>query len=145
MEVGRYSDVYAFGKLCVEMLFGHLEPQDDDWEDLPEPWRGRWRRLIGGCLRRDVAGPKARHAGFDVVLAEMRGWDAKVIEVPVVVPPVVVPVPPPPRVVVVPTVVPPKPKTPEAGDVLTVAIPAYVPPPPPDGSPRELTLRWKVK
>ena len=138
VEVGRYSDVYAFGKSCLEMLFGHLDVQDDDWHDIPEPWRGRWRKLIGGCLRREVAGPKARHAGFDVVLAEMRGWDAKVVEVPVVVP-----VPTPAPVVVVPPP-PPRAKTPEAGDVLSVAIPAYVPPAPPDGSPRELTVRWKA-
>jgi serine/threonine protein kinase len=51
VALGRYSDVYAFGKTCQELLFGHTEPQDEDWADLPEPWGGRWRKLLGGCVR----------------------------------------------------------------------------------------------
>ncbi len=132
-EVGRYSDVYSFGKLCVEMLFGHLEPGEEEWEDVPEPWRDRWRKLIGSCLRREVTGPRARHAGFDAVLAEIRGWEAKVVEpqapkvetLPVVVPAAMQVVPPTPKGVP-PIVVPspkavPQPTTPKEVPAATVA------------------------
>jgi serine/threonine protein kinase len=51
VPLGRYSDTYAFGKTCQELLFGHTEPQDEDWNDLPQPWGERWRKLLGACLR----------------------------------------------------------------------------------------------
>jgi hypothetical protein len=80
---GPHSDVYAFGKTCLELLFGHTEVLTEDWADQPEPWRGRWEKLLTACVRVRLDGPRRRLPGFAAVLEELAGWGATPAEIPV--------------------------------------------------------------
>ena len=44
--VGPYSDVYAFGKTCLDLLFGTTEPKSFDWKKLPVAYRDRLQELL---------------------------------------------------------------------------------------------------
>jgi serine/threonine protein kinase len=45
-DVGPYSDVYAFGKTCFDLLFGTTEPKAMHWRKLPEEYRDRVQELL---------------------------------------------------------------------------------------------------
>ena len=86
VAVGPYSDVYAFGKTCIECLFGHSQAQDDDWEELPEEYRAGARKLFNRCVRYPLDGKNPRFADFAPViegLAEMVGGKPPVPPKPV--------------------------------------------------------------
>ncbi len=76
VDVGPYSDVYAFGKTFLELLFGHTQPQDDEWEIVHESIRQPAKKLFSGCVRHDVIGKYARLAGFEPVLAALGKFEA---------------------------------------------------------------------
>ena len=65
VPVGAYSDVYGFGKTCYYALLKDPDPDHEDTEDLPEPWRSS-----GKCTRKDVA---KRSPDFAAVLASLIG------------------------------------------------------------------------
>src|SRR5262249_39074471 len=44
-SVGPYSDVYGFGRTCAYALLGTPDPDDEEKEGLPEPWR----TLVRNC------------------------------------------------------------------------------------------------
>ncbi len=75
VEVGPYSDVYAFGKTCLDVLFGHTQPDDEEWGDLPEPSRGGLKKLLGLCVRHSPSGKFPRLAGFAPVLSALAELD----------------------------------------------------------------------
>jgi len=110
MAVGPYSDVYAFGKLCLYMLFKTTEPKDRHWKTLPAEARDGLRELLEKCTEHL---PGDRHPSFDLVV---QGLEALSHPAP--------PPPPPP---------PPPPVKPQrkAGDVYTNSLGmkfAWIPP-----------------
>ncbi|MFO0850302.1 MAG: protein kinase, partial [Gemmataceae bacterium] len=54
--IGPYSDVYAWGMTFKDVLFGHLQAGDDEWEvdEIPEPYRLTFKRLFAQCVKRDI-------------------------------------------------------------------------------------------
>ncbi len=64
--VGPYSDVYAFGKTCLDLLFGTTEPKSFDWAEIPEAYRKRVQDLLE---RATVDNLKRRWPNFEPVLA----------------------------------------------------------------------------
>ena len=46
---GRYTDVFAFGRTCIECLFGTTNAQEGHWRKLPEAIREPVRLLFGHC------------------------------------------------------------------------------------------------
>ena len=47
---GRYTDVFAFGRTCIESLFGTTNPQEGHWRKLPDAIREPVRLLFGRCV-----------------------------------------------------------------------------------------------
>jgi serine/threonine protein kinase len=88
VSVGPYSDVYGFGKTCLDALFRTTEVVSDHWEELADPRRDAVRKLLEKCIVTDL---KRRHGSFEPVLAELDKLTGK--PVPVAPPP---PPPPPP-------------------------------------------------
>ncbi len=76
VEVGPYSDVYAFGKTCHELLFGHTNPQDEEWEVVPEPIRPLVKKLFSNCVRHALSGKYPRFLTFEPAIAELTALDA---------------------------------------------------------------------
>jgi len=74
--VGPYSDVYSFGKMCFEALFGHTEPGLDELGELPADFA----KLLSKCVAYQ---PTKRFADFGTVLDGLRGKP-----VPKTVPPI---------------------------------------------------------
>jgi len=62
VAVGKYSDVFGFGKTCYYALFGTYNPDDEDKDKLPE----LWRKLLRHCTRHDAT---KRLQDFVMVLA----------------------------------------------------------------------------
>ena len=80
--VGPYSDVYAFGKTCLDLLFGTTEPKSFDWAEVPEAYRKRVQDLLE---RATVDNLKRRWPNFEPVLAglaELLGETAAVVAPP---------------------------------------------------------------
>jgi formylglycine-generating enzyme required for sulfatase activity len=75
VPVGPYSDVYAFGKTCLDVLFGHTQPDDDEWGELEEPYRSGLKKLLGQCVRPALAGKFPRLGGFEPVLKALADLD----------------------------------------------------------------------
>ncbi len=74
--LGKYSDVYTFGKTCCEALFGTTEPKSWDYEGLPPAYRP-----LGRLLERCTAGPlKHRPASFEVILQELEALDPEQVD-----------------------------------------------------------------
>ncbi len=63
--VGRYSDVYGFGRFCCYALFRTPTPLGRHWRDLPV----ELRTLVEKCLEED---PKDRPQEFESILAALR-------------------------------------------------------------------------
>jgi len=61
VRVGPYSDVYAFGKLCCQLLFRTTEPKRRQWAAIPEALAETLER----CTEQDL---KDRFADFEPVL-----------------------------------------------------------------------------
>jgi serine/threonine protein kinase len=68
MSVGPYSDVYGFGKTCLDALFGSTEVVSDYWDELNDPRRDAVRKLVEKCI---VPDPRRRFQTFEPVLAEL--------------------------------------------------------------------------
>jgi tetratricopeptide (TPR) repeat protein len=64
VSVGKYSDVYGFGRTCYFALLGTPDPDDGEKDVLPEAWR----RLLSQCTRRKETN---RLPDFAAVLAEL--------------------------------------------------------------------------
>lgn len=69
-DVGAYSDVYAWGKTCLDMLFATTEPKSFHWKKLPGECRERLQDLLERATVDDLG---HRFAGFDQVLEELAG------------------------------------------------------------------------
>ena len=65
MPVGKYSDVYGFGRTCCYALFRTPHPGPQHWDLLDRPFK----YLLGRCMAEQ---PKDRPADFDAVVAEVR-------------------------------------------------------------------------
>jgi serine/threonine protein kinase len=61
-QVGRHSDVYAFGKTCCYALFGMTEPTRRHWTGIP----AELADVLETCIEQDLG---HRHASFEPVLA----------------------------------------------------------------------------
>jgi serine/threonine protein kinase len=61
VAVGRYSDVYGFGRTCYYALFQTPSPDREEEDDLPPAWGA----LLRQCTRRDAT---KRHQDFTAVL-----------------------------------------------------------------------------
>lgn len=61
---GVAADVYSFGRLCYFALLGTPEPDDDEKESLPLPWR----KLLSTCTARSVV---RRVPNFPTVLKRL--------------------------------------------------------------------------
>jgi serine/threonine protein kinase len=75
-DVGPYSDVYAWGKTCLDLLFGTTEPKSVHWKKLPAEYSGRVQALLERATLDDIEHPDEQHrrfAGFGPVLAELAG------------------------------------------------------------------------
>ncbi len=74
---GPYSDVFAFGRTCIECLFGTTNPQEGHWRKLPEPVRQPLRLLLGRCVTDDLDALDddlpGRFTTFEPVIAELSG------------------------------------------------------------------------
>lgn len=69
VEVGPYSDVYAYGKTCLDLVFRHTQPDDDEWNELvPEPYRTPLKKLLTQCVRPALDGKFPRLRSFAPVL-----------------------------------------------------------------------------
>ncbi|MBY0459124.1 MAG: protein kinase, partial [Gemmataceae bacterium] len=75
VEVGPYSDVFAFGKTCLDVLFGHTQPDDEQWAEVEEPHRSELKRLLGQCVRPSLTGKFPRLASFEPVLKVLAELD----------------------------------------------------------------------
>jgi formylglycine-generating enzyme required for sulfatase activity len=64
--VGRYSDVYGFGRTCCFALFGTPLPSRRHWQSVPEALA----ELLDACIDDD---PNRRPADFAAVLARLPG------------------------------------------------------------------------
>ena len=65
VEVGPYSDVYAFGKTCLELLFQTTEPKGWHWKGLPAEIRDPLQELLERCTAPALA---ERYSNFAPVL-----------------------------------------------------------------------------
>jgi tetratricopeptide (TPR) repeat protein len=72
---GPSSDVYSFGRLCYFALLGTAEPDDDERDTLPPPWR----KLLGLCTARNLA---RRLPSFQAVLKRLGQLAAMVPDSP---------------------------------------------------------------
>lgn len=64
-DIGPYSDVYAWGKTCLDLLFKTTEPKSFHWEEIPEPDRKRLQHLLERATVDDL---KHRLPNFEPVL-----------------------------------------------------------------------------
>jgi tetratricopeptide (TPR) repeat protein len=67
-DVGPYSDVYAFGKTCLDLLFGTTEPKSMHWKKLPEEYRDRVQDLLERATIDDL---EYRFSNFEPVLKKL--------------------------------------------------------------------------
>ncbi|HEX4611741.1 MAG TPA: serine/threonine-protein kinase, partial [Urbifossiella sp.] len=75
VEVGPYSDVYAFGKTCLDTLFRHTQPDDDEWGEIPDPYRGPLKKLLTQCVRPALDGKFPRLKSFAPILDALTALD----------------------------------------------------------------------
>jgi serine/threonine protein kinase len=68
VAVGRYSDVYGFGRTCYYALLKTHSPDDEERECLPGPWRS----LLSQCTRRDPIKRLQDFAGVLTGLGQVR-------------------------------------------------------------------------
>ena len=64
VTVGKYSDIYSFGKMCCFALFQTTQPLPKHWKSLAQPLAN----ILENCLSE---APKDRPANFGVVLANL--------------------------------------------------------------------------
>jgi serine/threonine protein kinase len=72
--VGPYSDVYAFGKTFLDVLFGTTSPGMLDWNTLPADVRGPLQELLERCKPEKV---ERRYPNFELVLKALAELDRK--------------------------------------------------------------------
>lgn len=70
VDIGPYSDVYGFGRTCYFALLGTPEPDDEEKDQLPAPWR----KLLSQCTARTVA---KRLPDFKAVLERLADVEAE--------------------------------------------------------------------
>lgn len=69
-DPGPYSDVYAWGKTCLDLLFGTTEPKLLHWKKLPDEYRDRVQELFEQATVDDLA---FRFADFEPVVSSLAG------------------------------------------------------------------------
>ena len=72
VEVGPYSDVYSFGKTCLELLFRTTSPKKWDWARVPADLRDPLQELFERCTADAL---EHRFANFEPVLAALTALD----------------------------------------------------------------------
>src|SRR5205814_2046812 len=75
-EVGPYSDVYAWGKTCLNLLFGTTDPKSIHWKKLPDEYRERLQALLERATLDDIENTdehQRRFRSFESVLTELAG------------------------------------------------------------------------
>jgi serine/threonine protein kinase len=73
-DVGPYSDVYAWGKTCLDLLFATTEPKLIHWKKLPDEYRDRLQALLERATLDEVQNPdehQCRFPSFEPVLIEL--------------------------------------------------------------------------
>jgi tRNA A-37 threonylcarbamoyl transferase component Bud32 len=73
VPVGPYSDVFAFGKLCLYMLFKTTGPLERHWKTLPAEARDGLRELLEKCTEHS---PADRHQSFEPVVQRLEALAA---------------------------------------------------------------------
>jgi serine/threonine protein kinase len=68
--IGPYSDVYAFGKTCCQMLFRVLEPKSRHWKCVPEPLA----HVLEKCMEEYLT---HRHADFGPIITALQSLSAQ--------------------------------------------------------------------
>jgi serine/threonine protein kinase len=69
-DVGPYSDVYAFGKTCLDLLFATTEPKSLHWKRLPPEHRDRIQSLFEQATVDEL---EHRFQNFEPVRNELAG------------------------------------------------------------------------
>jgi serine/threonine protein kinase len=69
-DVGPYSDVYAFGKTCLDLLFATTEPKSLHWKRLPPEHRDRVQSLFEQATVDEL---EHRFQNFEPVRNELAG------------------------------------------------------------------------
>jgi serine/threonine protein kinase len=69
-DVGAYSDVYAFGKTCLDLLLGTTEPKSLHWKKLPDDYRDSVQDLLE---RATIDELEHRFSNFKPVMASLAG------------------------------------------------------------------------
>ncbi|HEY1191146.1 MAG TPA: bifunctional serine/threonine-protein kinase/formylglycine-generating enzyme family protein [Gemmata sp.] len=72
VSVGPYSDVYSFGKTCLDVLFGTTFPKSWDWGGLPVGARGALQNLFERCTADAL---RHRYRNFEPVLQVLAELD----------------------------------------------------------------------
>jgi serine/threonine protein kinase len=143
VKPGKYSDVYAWGKTCLWLLFKTTEVRGPHWKKLPDDRRGPLQELLDLATMEEL---EYRLKDFDEVLQRLDAIEGKPMSdekekpKPAAVPGA--PAPPVARVAEKPPTPPPPRVERFAGERLTVDIPAPPVPVPPSGE-RFVTLTWK--
>lgn len=75
VAVGPHSDVYAFGKTCLEFLFGTTEPKSWHWKGLPAEVREPLQEVLERCTTPSLM---ERHTDFNVVLDILVKLESKI-------------------------------------------------------------------
>lgn len=80
-DPGPYSDVYAWGKTCLDLLFGTTEPKRLHWQKLPDEYRDGVQMLLERATLDDIDNPDENHRrypSFEPVLVALMvltdGW-----------------------------------------------------------------------
>lgn len=75
-DPGPYSDVYAWGKTCFDLLFATTEPKSLHWKKLPDEYRDRVQGLLEQATLDELDNPdesQRRYPNFEPILTELAG------------------------------------------------------------------------
>ncbi len=73
-DVGPYSDVYAWGKTCLDLLFATTEPKSLHWRRLPDPYRDRVQALLERATLDDIENSNQDHCRFPSFEPVLTRW-----------------------------------------------------------------------
>ncbi|MFO0865005.1 MAG: SUMF1/EgtB/PvdO family nonheme iron enzyme [Gemmataceae bacterium] len=74
VPLGPYSDIFAFAKLCLQVLFETLDPFERHWRKLPDAVSMDLKLLLEDCR---APMPAERVQSFEDVLAKLRDLERK--------------------------------------------------------------------
>ncbi len=73
VEVGPYSDVYAFGKTCLDAILRTVAPKSWHWKSLPGEYREPLQELLERCTADAI---EHRYPSFEPVLAGLSALES---------------------------------------------------------------------